>query len=123
MLHPLRAAARVIDQKIGWNRIGLALSLVIIGIAALVLYRILRGISFADVLEALKSTEWRDIALAALFVAAGYFTLTFYDLFALRTIGVNHVPYRIAAVAGLSMTSMHFRRLPSGLNDQLLRKV
>ena len=26
MLHPLRAAARVIDQKIGWNRIGLALS-------------------------------------------------------------------------------------------------
>ena len=29
----------------------------------------------------------RNIALAALFVAAGYFTLTFYDLFALRTIG------------------------------------
>src|ERR1041385_3414214 len=42
MLHPIRAAARVIDQKIGWNRIGLALSLVIIGTAAAVLYRILR---------------------------------------------------------------------------------
>ena len=106
MLHPLRAAARVIDQKIGWNRIGLALSLVIIGIAALVLYRMLRGISFADVVEALRSTEWRDILLAALFVAAGYFTLTFYDLFALRTIGVNHVPYRIAAVAGFTSYSI-----------------
>ena len=34
MLHPLRAAARFVDQKIGWNRIGLALSLVIIASAA-----------------------------------------------------------------------------------------
>ena len=62
--------------------------------------------TFADLLEALKSTEWRDIALAALFVAAGYFTLTFYDLFALRTIGVNHVPYRVAALAGFTSYSI-----------------
>src|SRR4051812_27967655 len=87
MLHPLRAAAQLIDQKIGWNRIGLALSLVIIAVAGLVLYRILRGISAADLLDALKATEWVDVLLATLFVAAGYFTLTFYDLFALRTIG------------------------------------
>jgi uncharacterized membrane protein YbhN (UPF0104 family) len=106
MLHPIRAAARVIDQKIGWNRIGLALSLVIIATAAMVLYRILRGISVADVLDALKSTEWFDMLLATLFVAAGYFTLTFYDLFALRTIGANHVPYRIAAVAGFTSYSV-----------------
>src|SRR6185436_18922472 len=39
MLHPIRATARLIDQKIGWNRIGLALSLVIIVSAAVVLYR------------------------------------------------------------------------------------
>jgi uncharacterized membrane protein YbhN (UPF0104 family) len=102
MLHPLRAAARLIDQKIGWNRIGLALSLVIIAVAGLVLYRILRGISAADLLDALKATEWVDVLLATLFVAAGYFTLTFYDLFALRTIGGNHVPYRIAALAGFT---------------------
>jgi uncharacterized membrane protein YbhN (UPF0104 family) len=106
MLHPIRAAARVIDQKIGWNRIGLALSLVIIGTAAAVLYRILRDISVADLVDALKSTEWFDILLAAAFVAAGYFTLTFYDLFALRTIGANHVPYGIAAVAGFTSYSV-----------------
>ena len=53
-----------------------------------------------------ESTEWRDIMLAALFVAAGYFTLTFYDLFALRTIGVNHVPYRVAALAGFTSYSI-----------------
>src|SRR3954469_7480857 len=102
MLHPIRAAARVIDQKIGWNRIGLALSLVIIATAAMVLYRILRGISLPDVVDAIKSTEWIDFLLATLFVAAGYFTLTFYDLFALRTIGGNHVPYRIAGLAGFT---------------------
>src|SRR4029453_19613915 len=45
-------------------------------------------------------------ALAALFVAAGYFTLTFYDLFALRTIGANHIPYRIAALAGFTSYSI-----------------
>ena len=42
------------------------------------------------------------IALAALFVAAGYVTLTFYDFFALRTIGRRDVPYRIAALAGFT---------------------
>jgi uncharacterized membrane protein YbhN (UPF0104 family) len=106
MLHPIRAAARLIDQKIGWNRIGLALSLVIIVSAAVVLYRILREIEFSDLVVALKATELSDVVLAALFVAAGYFTLTFYDLFALRTIGANHIPYRIAAIAGFTSYSV-----------------
>jgi uncharacterized membrane protein YbhN (UPF0104 family) len=37
-----------------------------------------------------------------LFVAAGYLTLTFYDLFALRTIGRPEIPYRVAALAGFT---------------------
>jgi uncharacterized membrane protein YbhN (UPF0104 family) len=106
MLHPLRAAARFIDQKIGWNRIGLVLSLVIIAAAATVLYRMLRGIQFAEVMVALKATEVSDVLLAGLFVALGYFTLTFYDLFALRAIGANHVPYRVAATAGFTSYSI-----------------
>ena len=106
MLHPLRAAARLIDQKIGWNRIGLALSLVIIVSAAVVLYRILRGISFSELVVALKATDPFDVLLAGLFVAAGYFTLTFYDLFAVRTIGANHIPYRVAALAGFTSYSV-----------------
>jgi len=106
MLHPLRATARLIDEKIGWNRIGLALSLVIIGTALFVLYRMLRGIDVAQVMVALKATDRSDVISAALFVAAGYFTLTFYDLFALRTIGANHIPYRIAALAGFTSYSV-----------------
>jgi uncharacterized membrane protein YbhN (UPF0104 family) len=46
------------------------------------------------------------VLLAGLFVALGYFTLTFYDLFALRAIGANHVPYRVAATAGFTSYSI-----------------
>ena len=106
MLNALRATARFLDKRIGWNRIGFALSVTIIAIAGVVLYRILRGISAQDVIAALKATEARDIILAGLFVAAAYFTLTFYDLFALRTIGKPHIPYRTAALAGFTSYSV-----------------
>jgi len=106
MLHPLRAAARFIGQNIGWNRIGLLLSLIIITAAAVVMYRILRGMDVDEVVVALKATQAQDVLLASLFVALGYFTLTFYDLFALRTIGANHIPYRIAALAGFTSYSI-----------------
>src|SRR5262249_18273623 len=67
-----------------------------------VLYRTLRGIDVREVMFAIKTTHPRDILLAGLFVAAGYFTLTFYDLFALRTIGRPDIPYRVAAMAGFT---------------------
>ena len=105
----LRAAqtiGRFCDEKIGWNRIGVLLSLAIIAIAAVELYRILRDIEVSEVVQALLEADPRDIALAALSVAGGYFTLTFYDLFALRTIGRADVPYRVAALAGFTSYSV-----------------
>ncbi|MBV8790717.1 MAG: UPF0104 family protein [Pseudolabrys sp.] len=106
MLNPIRAVARFCQTKIGWNRIGVVLSLTIIGIAAYVLVHMLRDIDVNQVYAALRATKTRDIALAALFVAGGYFTLTFYDLFALRTIGRKEIPYRVAALAGFSSYSI-----------------
>ena len=53
-------------------------------------------------IDAVEAVEKHDVVKAALFVAAGYFTLTFYDLFALRTIGRPDIPYRIAALAGFT---------------------
>jgi glycosyltransferase 2 family protein len=102
VLDVLHRVAMFCDRKIGWNRLGFGLSVTIIAIAAVVLYRILRTINASEVVEALVTTDWRDIALAALFVAGGYFTLTFYDLFALRTIGRTDVPYWAAALAGFT---------------------
>ena len=102
MLKSLRAVARFFQVTVGWNRIGVLLSLAIIAVAADVLFHMLRNLDVDAVFAALKAVEYRDVALAAVFVAGGYFTLTFYDLFALRTIGRNEIPYRIAALSGFS---------------------
>jgi Predicted integral membrane protein len=102
VLDALHRAAVFCDQKVGWNRIGVTLSLTIIAIAAVVLYRILRTINAHEVVEAVMATAPRDITLAAVFVACGYLTLTFYDLFALRTIGRTEVPYWGAALAAFT---------------------
>jgi glycosyltransferase 2 family protein len=102
----LRAVARFCQETIGWNRLGFLLSITIIAIAVVVLYRILHGINTEEVVQALHATPMRDIVAAGLFVAAGYFTLTFYDWFALRTIGRKAIPYRTAALAGFTSYSV-----------------
>jgi glycosyltransferase 2 family protein len=102
----LRSAARFFDQRIGWHRIGALLSITIIAVAAVVLYRKLHDINLGKVVAAMATVEYRDVAIAALFVAAGYFTLTFYDLFALRTIGRKDIPYRLGALAAFTSYSI-----------------
>ena len=102
MLKSLRAAARFFQNRIGWNRIGVLVSLAIISVAFWVLWHMLRDIDTGEVIAALKATGWRQIAVAGFFVACAYGTLTFYDWFALRTIGRHEVPYRIAALAGFT---------------------
>ena len=102
MLNALRGTAQFIDRKNGWSRLGLALSLTIIIVAAVVLYRILRHIDPDELVDAIEATDWHTLIIAGLFVVAGYLTLTFYDLFALRTIGRTEIPYRVAALAGFT---------------------
>jgi len=106
MLSTLRGAARFLDEKIGLSWIGVALSLTVIAIAEVVLFHMLRDIDVDDVLDAIEAVPYRNIGLAGLFVAAGYCTLTFYDLFALRTIGRGDVPYRVAALTGFTSYSV-----------------
>ena len=106
MLNWLRALARFFQDKIGWNRIGVVLSLTIIGFAATVLVHMLREVDVNQVYAAIKATKPYQIAAAALFVAGGYLTLTFYDWFALRTIGRREIPYRVAALAGFTSYSI-----------------
>lgn len=102
MFKSLRAVARFFQDTIGWNRIGVVLSVTIIAVAAAVLFHMLRNLDVDGVVAALKATPHFDIAVAALCVAGGYFTLTFYDWFALRTIGRAEIPYRIAALSGFT---------------------
>jgi uncharacterized membrane protein YbhN (UPF0104 family) len=102
MLNALRGTAQFIDRKNGWSRLGLALSLTIVIVSAVVLYRILRHIDPDELIDAIEATDWHTLIISGLFVVAGYLTLTFYDLFALRTIGRTEVPYRVAALAGFT---------------------
>src|SRR5262249_18705913 len=98
VLDALHLAAVFCDQRIASHPKRIAL----IAVAAVALYRILRTINPSEVVEALVTTDLRNITLAAVFVAGGYLTLTFYDLFALRTIGRKDVPYWAAALAAFT---------------------
>lgn len=102
MINALQTAASFIDRKIGWSRIGLIVSLTIIAVALHTLFKLLQHIDIQKIIDAIREKQGREIAIAAGAVAAGYFTLTFYDLFALRTIGRSDIPYRIAALSGFT---------------------
>src|SRR5258708_4924439 len=106
MLEAIRRATSFLRQKQILHKLGVVISVTVIGIACYVLFHMLRGIDVDEVIEALKQTEPSSIALAALFVAAGYFTLTFYDLFAVRAIGRDDIPYRVNALAAFTSYSI-----------------
>lgn len=98
----LTALQRGFHDWIGWKRLGIAASLLIIALAVTTLIRTLKGVEINVILAALQDTSPLQIALAAACVVCAFFTLTFYDLFALRTIGKKHVPYRIAALSSFT---------------------
>src|ERR1700739_4759194 len=86
----------------GWKRLGIAASIFIIAFAITTLVRTLKGVDGGVILTALTEIPTSHIALAALCVVGAFCTLTFYDFFALRTIGKKHVPYRIAALSSFT---------------------
>src|SRR5688500_9318592 len=106
MLEAIRRAMSFLRQKQVLHKLGVLISITVIAVACYVLYHMLRGIDTDEVIDAIKGTEPRQIALAALFVAAGYFTLTFYDWFAVRAIGQGHIPYRVNALAAFTSYSI-----------------
>ncbi len=106
MLDMIRRTVHFLRERDILHKLGIVISIAIIAVASYVLYGMLRDIDIDDVIGALRDKPVQSIVLAGLFVLAGYFTLTFYDLFALRTIGHAGVPYRIAALAGFTSYSI-----------------
>jgi len=102
LLNRLRSLAGAFGARFGWNWIGFALGLGIVGISLYVLSHLLQDIEPSRVLAAARATPPRSIASAIFFIACAHGTLTFYDYFALRMIGANQVPYRIAALASFT---------------------
>ncbi len=83
----------------GWGSLQ---SLLIIIFAVTTLVRTLKGVDTGIILTALTEIAPHRIALAALCVVGAFCTLTFYDFFALRTIGKTDIPYRIAAMSSFT---------------------
>jgi glycosyltransferase 2 family protein len=106
MVRLLAMLRRGFKERIGWKRVGIVASLVIIAFAITTLVRTLKGIDTGVMLVALTNISPHHIALAALCVVCAFCTLTFYDFFALRTIGKKHVPYRIAALSSFTSYSI-----------------
>jgi glycosyltransferase 2 family protein len=106
MLELLTALGRGFKKWIGWKRLGVVASLVIIAFAITTLVRTLKGVDAGVILTALTDIPPGHIALAALCVVCAFCTLTFYDFFALRTIGKRLVPYRIAAMSSFTSYSI-----------------
>src|SRR6201987_4007521 len=102
----LTGLARGFKTWIGWKRLGVAASIFIIAFAITTLVRTLKGVDGGVILTALTEIPTSHIALAALCVVGAFCTLTFYDFFALRTIGKKHVPYRIAALSSFTSYSI-----------------
>src|ERR1700759_4424453 len=102
----LTTLGRGFKERIGWKRLGIAASLLIIVLAITTLIRTLKGVDTGVILTALADIPPHHIALAALCVMGAFCTLTFYDFFALRTIGKKHVPYRIAALSSFTSYSI-----------------
>src|SRR5436305_10223917 len=98
----LTTLGRGFTRRIGWKSLGIAASLLIIAFAITTLVRTLKGVDTGVVLIALTEIPAGRIALAALCVVGAFCTLTFYDFFALRTIGKKQVPYRIAALSSFT---------------------
>ena len=96
------AIARAIRPKFGLSWVAAAISLAIVAAAAVTLLRVFHQIELGGVVAALKAQSFRGLIVACGFVAAGYFALTCYDVFALRAIGRANVPYRVAALASFT---------------------
>jgi uncharacterized membrane protein YbhN (UPF0104 family) len=95
---PLKLAGKPRSRNSWKNWIGIAFGVTIVG---LLLAHFLRDVDFGEVathVRAMMATP-QKIAWAAVFIAGAFATLTCYDFFAVRTIGANHIPYRICALA------------------------
>ena len=98
----LRKVLHALRVRIGWHTIGTLLGIAVFAVAVFTLARMLHKADSAKIVAAILATPIHTIILAGACVTVAYVTLTFYDWFALRTIGRREVPYRVAAASAFT---------------------
>ena len=96
------ATTKSSDNGFRLKGLGVVVSIAITAIAIFALTHTLKSIDTHAVFEVIRHTNPWLIVLAAALVVTSYIGLTFYDLLALRTIGRDELPYRIAALASFT---------------------
>jgi glycosyltransferase 2 family protein len=96
------ASTKSPDSGFRLKGLGVVISIAITAIAIFALTHTLKSIDTHQVFEVIRHTNTSLIVLAATLVVISYFSLTFYDLLALRTIGRTEIPYRTAALASFT---------------------
>ena len=81
------------------------LPVVVLALAAFLIYRTLRNYSLADIVASIKSIPLYRLVFAVLFAAGSYFCLSWFDWFGLRYAG-KPLPYRKAALASFCALSL-----------------
>lgn len=93
---------------------------VVTAIVAILAYRIVREYRWADIVQALAAVPALRIAGAAMFAAASYFCLTWFDWIALRCAG-KPLPWRRAALASFTSLSIGHNVGFAGLSSGAVR--
>src|ERR1700716_4115794 len=88
----LTTLGRGFKERIGWKRLGIAASLLIIAFAITTMVRTLKGVDTGVILTALTEIPPGHIGLAALCVLGAFCTLTFYYFFSPRALCKQKIP-------------------------------
>jgi uncharacterized membrane protein YbhN (UPF0104 family) len=98
----LKTALHALRARIGWNTVGTVIGIAVFVVAVVTLVRMLHKADSGKIAAAIFATPMHSLITAGVCVACAYVTLTFYDWFALRTIGRHDVPYRVAAIGAFT---------------------
>jgi phosphatidylglycerol lysyltransferase len=101
-----RAASGRISQLLAHPAVKIVVPLLIVGITLFVLHDLSAKVRWSDVKTDLAASSWRSILLAICATVVSFCGLSFYDVFAVRSVAKGQVPDRVAAFAGGAGTAV-----------------
>lgn len=96
------------SKAIDWKKLGIILSLLALAVIWIILYRLLRNISWEQTRAALAAVDKTKLALAFLASAASYCALIAYDVLALRQVDAPRIHLRFIALTSFIAQSFTF---------------
>ncbi|MGB3243049.1 MAG: bifunctional lysylphosphatidylglycerol flippase/synthetase MprF [Sulfitobacter sp.] len=103
--HPPVEPGRV-SRLLAHPAVHIVVPLLIVAITFYVLHALSAKVSWSAVKSDVAASSWTSIGLAICATAVSFFALSFYDVFAVRSVAKGQVPDRVAAFAGGAGTAV-----------------